>query len=349
MDVDIIWSIPQSANACYNPEAYAKSKREVNIIGTIRKISIPLLLLLVLLLIPVRSDAVSLSSQGGVVSVSSGWLNVRSEPSASSKKVSSLQKGSYVTLISKSAGWWKVEYATGKYGYCHGDYIRVVSSDTATVAISSGSLNVRSGAGTSFGKIASLYRGNAVVILSESNGWSRILYNGNKTGYVSSKYLSSYYSAITNKVPSFKQMDSRWAETTIGTSGKTFAQIGCATTAIAMLESRRRGYTVYPDEMAQELRYTPSGSVYWPQHYTTVTQSSGYLERIYELLRQGKVVLFGARNQYGTQHWVVVNGFSGGTSLTASAFLIEDPGTYSRTNLKQFLDAYPTFYKYFYY
>ena len=144
-------------------------------------------------------------------------------------------------------------------------------------------------------------------------------------------------------------MDSRWAETLIGESGKNFAQIGCATTAIAMVESRRRGHTIYPNEMARELRYTPTGSVYWPQDYVAVTQASGYLEKIYDLLRQGKAVLFGARNQYGTQHWVVITGFSGGSSLTPSGFIIEDPGTYSRTNLKQFLDIYPTFYKYFFY
>lgn len=348
-NADIIWSIPQLANPCYNPWAYAKSKREVNTIGTIRKISVPLLLLLVLLLNPARSDAASLSSQGGVVSVSGGWLNVRSEPSASSTKVSSLQKGSYITLISKSGVWWKVEYAAGKYGYCHADYIRVVSTDTATVATGSGSLNVRSGAGTAYSRIGALYKGETVVVLSESNGWSRVLFHGNKTGYVSAAYLSSYYSPINNYVPSLKQMDSRWADITIGTSGKTFAQIGCATTAIAMVESRRRGYTVYPDDMASELRYTPSGSVYWPQHYVTVTQSAGYLEKIYDQLRQGKVVLFGAKNHYGTQHWVVISGFSGGTSLSTAGFLIQDPGTYSRTTLKQFLDIYPTFYKYFYY
>jgi len=146
-----------------------------------------------------------------------------------------------------------------------------------------------------------------------------------------------------------KQTDSRWADKTIGSSGKTFAQIGCATTAIAMIESHRRGNTVYPDDMAEELRYTPSGSVYWPSDYIAVTDSSGYLEQIYRLLRQGKAILFGARNLYGSQHWVVIRGFSGGQTLTASGFQINDPGTYSRTNLKQFLDSYPNFYKYFYY
>lgn len=31
-----------------------------------------------------------------------------------------------------------------------------------------------------------------------------------------------------------------------------------------MMESFRMGRTIYPDAMAKELTYTPSGSLYWP-------------------------------------------------------------------------------------
>ena len=308
-----------------------------------------ILLFVLLLAVPTRAEAADLSSKAGVVTVSSGWLNIRAQPSSASPKISTLQKGSYITLISRSGDWWKVEYSKGRTGYCHADYIRVVSSDTASVKVSSGSLNVRSGAGTSFPKIGSVYKGDAVIILSASNGWSRVLYSGNKTGYVSSAYLSGKYPAVSMPVPDMKQMDKRWGEMTIGESGKTFSQIGCATTAIAMVESRRRGYTVYPPDMATELRYTPSGSVYWPSDYKAVTDSTGYLEKIYDQLRKGKVVLFGSRNNYGSQHWVVITGYSGGSDLSPSGFTIRDPGTYSRTDLQQLLNIYPNFYKYFTY
>ena len=242
-----------------------------------------------------------------------------------------------------------MEYQKGRFGYCHGDYILQLSSDAAKVAVSSGSLNVRSGPGTAYSKIGSLYKGEVVVKLSSSNGWTKVLYAGDRVGYVSSQYLSSGYASVSHTVPSLKQTDARWAEKTIGASGKTFSQIGCATTAIAMVESFRRGYTVYPDDMSKELRYTPSGSVYWPTDYITVTNRISLYQDIYDLLKQGKVVLLGSRNQYGTQHWVVVTGYTGGDKLTPSGFTIHDPGTYSRTNLKQFLDVYPEFYKYFYY
>jgi hypothetical protein len=186
-------------------------------------------------------------------------------------------------------------------------------------------------------------------VLSENGGWSRILYHGTKTGYVSSRYLSAKYPAVALNVPDYKQTDSRWADVQVAQSGKTMSQIGCATTAIAMMESFRSGTAIYPDAMAKRLRYTPSGDVYWPADYVTVTEGSGYLTRLYNLLKQGKPVLLGGRNAYGKQHWVVVYAFTGASALAASGFAIHDPGSRSRTTLQQFLDAYPTFYKYFHY
>ena len=298
---------------------------------------------------PLLVNAAGADSQAGQVSISSGYLNVRSTASSGGAKVAALSKGSLVTLISRSGSWWRVEYAKGKYGYCHSDYIKTVTGTPVTVQTNSGSLNVRSGPGTSYGKTGSLAKGETVLVLSTANGWSRILYHGTKTGYVSAQYLSSGYSAVSLWVRNLKQFDTRWAELEVATSGKTFSQIGCATTAIAMVEGHRTGKNITPEEMGRQLRYTPSGSVYWPEHYSVVTNGSDLLAGIYNRLKQGKPVLFGATNAYGSQHWVVITGFTGGNSLTASRFTIQDPGSNSRTNLQQFLNAYPNFYKYFFY
>ncbi len=309
-----------------------------------------------------KADAATVTSQAGVVSVTSGRLNVRKTASTSGTVLTSLSKGSYVTLISKSGDWYYVEYADGKYGYCHKNYIKLDSGRTATVKTQSTSLNVRTGAGTSYGIKGSVPNGEIVIVLSTSGSWSRILYNGTSTGYVSSQYLqvgsgstgsgssgTVSYPAISLAVPSFKQTDSRWANVKIGSSGKTIAQIGCATTAIAMMESYRTGTTIYPDAMSKKLSYSSSGNVYWPSNYSVVTSSSGYLSGVYQRLKAGKPVLFGAKTSSGSQHWVVITGYTGGSTLTASGFKINDPGSNSRTNLQQLLNSYPTFYKYFYY
>lgn len=304
-----------------------------------------------LFLFPVKTYAAP-AYLAGVVNVSGGNLNVRSGASASASIVSSLKKGTFVTLLSKSGDWWYIEYEKGKYGYCHENYITGVSAGVSTVNIQSGSLNVRSGPGTGFAVISSLYKGESVRVLSTSGGWSRTLYHGTKTGYVSQVYLSSAYTAdpaVFLNVPSFKQTDSRWANVPIGVSGKTIAQIGCATTGIAMMESYRSGKTVYPDAMSKILSYSSNGNLYWPSDYVAVTNASGYLSGIYTQLKNGKPVLMGAKKSNGSQHWVVITGFTGGNALSPTLFTINDPGSASRTNLQQFLNEYPTFYKYFYY
>ena len=311
-------------------------------------------IILSLFVFPLKSYGATLTSQAGVVSLSSGKLNVRKSASTNSTVLTSLSNGSYITLISLSGNWYYVEYADGRYGYCHKSYIKPDSGKTATVNTNSTSLNVRSGAGTSYSIKGSVSKGEIVIILSSSNGWSKILYDGVITGYVSSQYLKTNestgtYSSVSLNVPDFKQTDSRWANVIIGNSGKTIGKIGCATTAIAMIESYRTGKTIYPDAMSRKLSYSSTGNLYWPSDYTVVTSSSDYLSKIYQKLKEGRPVLLGAKNYSGTQHWIVITGYTGGNSLSASEFTINDPGTKYRTNLQQFLNEYPTFYKYFYY
>lgn len=297
-----------------------------------------------------------MDSYVGAVTTGGGSLYVRATASTGGQVLTSLKKGSYVTLISKSGDWWKVEYADDKYGYCYAAYITPVEGKPVQVNTGGNVLNVRSGPGTSYPRIATVPHGDIVLLRSAANSWSRVLYHGTKLGYVSSQYLTngnqsgstSGYSAVSLSVPSFKQTDSRWASYPIGTAGGSIGTIGCATTGIAMMESYRTGTTVYPHAMAKKLRYTSGGSVYWPSHYTVTTSKTGYLATAYNLLKAGKPVLIGAKTNAGGQHWVVITGFTGG-SLTAANFTINDPGSNSRTSLQQFLNVYPNFYKYFHY
>ena len=308
-----------------------------------------LIVILLMSIMPVTALAATANSSAGVVSVSYGALNVRESASTSSSIITSLPKGSYVTLLSKSGSWWNVEYAKGQYGYCSAAYIMQVSG--AYGASPAGSLNVRSGPGTSYGVIGWLNSGEYAVVLSSSTDtWKKILFNGTKVGYVNGKYLqtAASYSAVSLNVPSYKQTDSRWAYTTIGSTGKTIGAIGCATTALAMTESYRTGTTIYPNAMASQLSYTSGGAVYWPSNYTAYT-GSDYLTKVYQQLKSGKPVLVGLRTSAGSQHWCVVTGYVGGTSLNAASFTVNDPGSSLRTTLQQVIGAYPYFYKLMYY
>ncbi len=283
------------------------------------------------------------------VNTQSGNLNIRSSPSLSGSIISRAPKGSILTIISDSGDFYKVKYAPDAYGYASKTYLKFISDIKATVNTAYGNLNVRYGASTAYAVKDRLKKGTEIIILNEHGDWAKILYSGNKTGFVSLDYIKksiSPYKQISLQVPSFKQTDSRWANVTIGSSGKTIGKIGCATTAISMIESYRKGQNIYPHTMAKMLSYSSSGNVYWPSDYKVTTSSADYLTKFYKLLSEGKPVLFGSKNYYGSQHWIVVTGFKGG-ELKAENFTINDPGSNSRILLSQFVSAYPVFYKYF--
>ncbi|MBR4287175.1 MAG: SH3 domain-containing protein [Clostridia bacterium] len=291
----------------------------------------------------------------GRVTTASTSLNVRSSPSTSASVKARLKRNAYVTLIKKSGSFWYVRYGESSYGYCHQDYITQTSTKVRQVKTSSGRLNVRSGASTSHTITDYLESGRYVTVLSEAdNNFAKIIYKGSKTGYVHTKYLvtpsatSTKYKAIKLNVPDYKQTDSRWASITLGSSGQTIGKIGCATTALAMTESYRTGTTIYPHQMAKKLSYTSGGAVYWPTNYNIITSSEGYLEKIYNALQSGKPVIVGSKKSNGSQHYVVVTGVNATSTLTNASFIINDPGSSTRTTLAQFFAAYPNYYKMLY-
>ena len=126
--------------------------------------------------------------------VTASSLNFRTGPSTSYSIINVLMNGQKVEYISTSGSWLKVKY-NGVTGYVHGDYVTKGTTDNSTTGTTkyvntTSGLNVRSGAGTSYSVLGSLSKGTKVEVISTTNGWSKINYNGS-IGYVSSQYLSS--------------------------------------------------------------------------------------------------------------------------------------------------------------
>ena len=126
--------------------------------------------------------------------VTASSLNFRTGPSTSYSIINVLMNGQKVEYISTSGSWLKVKY-NGVTGYVHGDYVTKGTTDNSTTGTTkyvsaSVGLNVRSGAGTSYSKLGKLEYKEKVTVISTSNGWSKINYNG-KTGYVDSSYLQN--------------------------------------------------------------------------------------------------------------------------------------------------------------
>ena len=145
------------------------------------------------------SETVSRSSSYEQKEVNTNGLNMRSGASTSYRVITTLNKGTKVEVISESNGWSKIKY-DGRLGYVYSIYLDDIKpsyTNTTTKTVNTNSLNVRSGPSTSNSIVGKLSKGTKVSVISESNGWSKILYN-NKECYVSSRYLDSKSSSSDN-------------------------------------------------------------------------------------------------------------------------------------------------------
>ena len=160
---------------------------------------------------------VSSGTTGKVTGAGNG-LNVRSGPGSEHGKVASITNGTTVTILEDTGtGWYKIDYGNGKVGYASATYVQPTgnssgsgsasssgsssSSSTSSGASISGKtpakvvgagngLNVRSGPGSNYEKIASIENGNSVTILENAgNGFYKIDYGNGKIGYASVDYI----------------------------------------------------------------------------------------------------------------------------------------------------------------
>ena len=151
-------------------------------------------------------------------------VNFRTGPSTSYSSITVISKGSSIEVLSTSGNWVNAKY-NGKTGYIYKDYVSNSTStsnsettQTTKYVNTTAGLNVRTGPSTSYAKIATLSYGQSVNVLSTSNGWSKINYNGS-TGYVSSQYLQSTKPSSSSSLETSKTV--KYVNTTSGLNMRT--------------------------------------------------------------------------------------------------------------------------------
>ena len=167
----------------------------------------------------VSKSYVSASSSGSVAAsasvspnatVTGGNINVRTGPGTGYSRVTTLGTGKRVAVLETSGSWYKISF-DGKNGYIMSDYIlrdgetsapaeteasaAPAETNTAPAAvegnatIKGGNINVRSGPGTGYDRVATVGTGKRVTLLGEEGGWCKIGFDG-KTGYILGTYLT---------------------------------------------------------------------------------------------------------------------------------------------------------------
>ncbi len=199
----------------------------------VRAISVILVLFMTATLFSVLSffDREDIYGSASTGVVTDGPLFVRSGPGTNYGSIGTLSKGKTVNISgTKSATngvkWYKISYGS-KTGYVSSQFVKIntaaPSTKTSTGTVNSGPLNVRSGPGTTYGKIGSLEKGKTVTITgtkTASNGakWTMIKF-GTKTGYVSSQYIT-----VKTSAPAPKPVD-KYSKYSPKKQGVTLAQM----------------------------------------------------------------------------------------------------------------------------
>ncbi|WP_129690622.1 C40 family peptidase [Gottfriedia acidiceleris] len=124
-------------------------------------------------------------------------VRVRSGAGTSYQILGSVNKNQKLDVISLSNGWYKIKF-NGSTGYISASYVgKVTESNNSNnnQVVSSGNyistgngVLIRSGAGTSYQILGSVNKNQRLDVISVSNGWYKIKYNG-VTGYISASYV----------------------------------------------------------------------------------------------------------------------------------------------------------------
>lgn len=146
---------------------------------------------------PITAEAAAISEistskpgYGMVYTKEGTGVNVRQGPSTSTDNITSLPYLSRVMVVGQSGNFYKVQYDTaGNYGYVSKDYLVFMDRDYYLKPnITSGNLNMRSGAGTSYDVLCGIPRTSAFAWVEDADSeWYSGVF-GNKAGYTAESH-----------------------------------------------------------------------------------------------------------------------------------------------------------------
>lgn len=136
-------------------------------------------------------------------------LSLRTAPSTSATRITVIPVGTVVTASAQEGAWYKVTYS-GKTGWSHGDYLRVVpvsapapapapATTTAVNMQATTSLSLRTGPSTSYSRLLVIPAGGQVVATETSGLWKKVNYKGT-VGWSHSAYLKTVAQVVASTV-----------------------------------------------------------------------------------------------------------------------------------------------------
>lgn len=148
------------------------------------------------------TPSATLSGSFGTGTVAASAVNLRAGAGTNTAVLTSLPKGTQMSVIGVSGEWYQVNY-NGTTGYINSAYVGLSGSaapapsqgGTTPASGSAGtvkgnSVRMRSGAGTSYSILGTYNNGTALTITGTENGWTKVVIGG-VAGYIRSDYVAA--------------------------------------------------------------------------------------------------------------------------------------------------------------
>lgn len=300
------------------------------------KILRKLIVMALVLALSVSTMAVSASAAGitmyGIGFVNASSLRLRKEASTTSETITYAPRNDCVVVICKEGNWYKVNYNL-QIGYMSADYLNVLTKENAELGygtVTGSGVNLRSGPGTTYSRVAQASKGDRAYILGLNNGWYKVIY-GSKICYIRSDYMDlteiPYENKASSNSPKFYRQgkstgtapsaaalngSSSGSASTGNTSGSTNSgstATGSATGAEILAEAQKYLGTPYVYGGASPSGFDCSGFVYYvlgQLGYSPYrTPADQYTQGTYvakEDLQVGDIVFFANTYATGLSH-----------------------------------------------
>ncbi len=124
-------------------------------------------------------------------------VSMRKGPGTNYTRLSTLKKGTKITIVAKSSNrWYKIKNSNG-YAYVYSQYVTIKSNNDkkediaySATGTAKTAVYVRKGSSTNYTKLGTLKKNAKVTIVAKtSNNWYKIKFNGGY-GYVSGQYIT---------------------------------------------------------------------------------------------------------------------------------------------------------------
>ena len=141
------------------------------------------------------------------------FVNVREGASSSTKLLGTARKDATYNVTGQSGSWIQVQYTATQKGYIYAKYVKLSDGSSTTptppaetaatgygyVVNCKTSVNVRSGAGTSYSIIGTAPKSQVYQILGRSGDWYKVQYNATTVGYIYNNYFAKATGDTTQK------------------------------------------------------------------------------------------------------------------------------------------------------